>query len=91
MVSLGYIDTISNEAIRQVLKKSKLKPWLSEMWCIGTVTGDYLANLEDVLDVYSQPAEAGVVRLSFDERPCQLLDHVLTSIPPKPNATRKEH
>ena len=53
------------------------------MWCIGTITGDYLANLEDVLDVYSQPAEAGVARLCFDERPCQLLDHVLTPIPPQ--------
>ena len=61
------------------------------MWCIGTITGEYLANLEDVLDVYSQPAEAGVVRLCFDERPCQLLDHVLTPIPPKPGATQKEH
>ena len=47
--------------------------------------------MEDVLDVYSQPAEAGVVRLCFDERPCQLLDHVLTPIPPKPGATQKEH
>ena len=61
------------------------------MWCIGTITGEYLANMEDVLDVYSQPAEAGVARRCFDERPCQLLDHVLTPIPPKPNATQKEH
>ncbi|MBU6123085.1 transposase [Hymenobacter siberiensis] len=61
------------------------------MWCIGTLTGEYLANREDVLDVYAQPAEAGVVRLCFDERPCQLLDHVLTPIPPKPGATQKEH
>ena len=57
------------------------------MWCIGTITGEYLANLEDVLDVYAQPVEAGVVRLCFDERPCQLLDHVLAPIPPKPGAT----
>ena len=42
-------------------------------------------------DVYSPPAEAGVVRLGFDERPCQLLDHALTPIPPKPGATQKEH
>jgi len=61
------------------------------MWCIGTLTGEYLANREDVLDIYAQPAEAGVVRLGFDERPCHLLDHVLTPIPPKPGATQKEH
>jgi hypothetical protein len=61
------------------------------MWCIGTITGEYLANLEDVLDVYAQPTQAGVVRLCFDERPCQLLDHVLMPLPAKPNATQKEH
>ncbi|WP_188563936.1 transposase, partial [Hymenobacter frigidus] len=61
------------------------------MWCIGTLTGEYLANLEDVLDVYAQPVVAGVTRLCFDERPCQLLDHVLSPIPAKPGATRKEH
>ena len=57
------------------------------MWCIGTITGEYLANLEDVLDVYIPPAKTGLVRLCFDERPCQLLDHMLTLISAKPNAT----
>ena len=61
------------------------------MWGIGTLTGAYLANLEDVLDVYAQPAVAGVTRRCFDERPCQLLDHVLSPIPAKPGAARKEH
>ena len=37
------------------------------MWCIGTVTGEYVANMVEVLDVYQQLAEAGVVRLCFDE------------------------
>ena len=61
------------------------------MWCIETITGEYLANLEDVLDGYAQPAAAGVTRLCFDERPCQLLDQVLSPIPTKPGATRKAH
>ena len=61
------------------------------MWCIGTITGEYLANMENVLDLYAQPKQEGVARICFDERPCQLLDHVLTPIPAKPNSTRKEH
>ena len=61
------------------------------MRCIGTITSEYLANLEDVLDVYAQPAEVDVMRLCFDERPCQLLGLVLTPSPPKPGATLKEH
>jgi DDE superfamily endonuclease len=72
-------------------KKSQLKPWLKKMWCIGTMSGEYLSNMEDILDLYAQPAEVGVARICFDERPCQLLGHVLTPIPAKPNSTRKEH
>jgi hypothetical protein len=61
------------------------------MWCIGIINGDYLANMEDILDLYAQPQEEGIVRLCFDERPCQLIEQVLTPIPPKANSTQKEH
>lgn len=61
------------------------------MWCIGQITGDYLANMEDILDIYASPAFPGIVRLCFDERPCQLLDNVLTPIPAKVGQTKKEH
>jgi len=64
---------------------------LKQLWCIGTGTGEYLADPEEVLDVYAQAPQAGVVRRCFDERPCQLLDHVLAPIPPKAHATQKEH
>jgi hypothetical protein len=62
-------------------KKSKLKPWLKKMWCIGTINGEYLANMEDILDLHAQPQQEGISRLCFDERPCQLIDHVLTPDP----------
>ena len=61
------------------------------MWCIGTINGEYLANMEDILDLYAQPAQAQTVRLCYDERPCQLIDHVLTPIPAKPGMSQKEH
>jgi DDE superfamily endonuclease len=61
------------------------------MWCIGTINGEYLSNMEDVLDLYAQPQAENIARICFDECPCQLIDHVLTPIPPKPNATQKEH
>jgi len=47
--------------------------------------------MEDVLDLYAQPQQEGTARICFDERPCQLLDHVLTPIPAKPHSTQKEH
>lgn len=61
------------------------------MWCIGTINGDYVAHMEDILDLYAQPAQADIVRICYDERPCQLIDHVLTPISAKPGVSRKEH
>ena len=56
---------------------------------IGTIDGEYLANMEDVLDLYSAPKEEGVARICFHERPCQLLDHVITPTAAKSNCTQK--
>lgn len=61
------------------------------MWCIGTITGEYIANMEAILDLYAEPAVANEVRICYDERPCQLIDHVLTPIPAKPGVSQKEH
>lgn len=61
------------------------------MWCIGKITGEYLSNMEDILDLYAEEPQDQVVRLCFDERPCQLLDDVLTPLPAKANCSRKEH
>ena len=46
--------------------------------------------MEDILDLYAQPQEEEIVLLCFDQRPCQLIDQVLTPIPAKPNATQKQ-
>jgi hypothetical protein len=61
------------------------------MWCIGKITGDYLANMEDVLDLYAEPAQQGVARICFDERPCQLLGEVIAPMRAKPGQTVREH
>jgi hypothetical protein len=45
--------------------------------------------MEDVLALYHRPAEAGVSRLCFDERPCQLLDDALLPLPRQPGLPRK--
>ncbi len=45
--------------------------------------------MEDVLDLYEQPAQADVVRLCFDERPCQLLDEVYAPLPLTPGQTKR--
>ena len=32
----------------------KLKPWKKQEWCIPKVSGEFVARLEDVLDLYHQ-------------------------------------
>jgi hypothetical protein len=63
---------------------------LKKQWCIGQIDGAYLANMEDVLDVYAQPVEPLTARLCFDERPCQLLGEILAPLPAAPGQVVKQ-
>jgi DDE superfamily endonuclease len=45
--------------------------------------------MEGVLRLYEQPAATGTVRLCMDERPCQLLDEVMTPLPVKPGVPKR--
>lgn len=45
--------------------------------------------METVLDFYNAPAEEGVVRLTFDERPCQLLADTVEALPPQKGKRKK--
>jgi len=45
--------------------------------------------METVLDFYNTPAEEGVVRLSFDERPCQLLADKVEALPTQKGKSKK--
>ena len=47
--------------------------------------------MEDVLDVYEQPYDPKRPVICFDERPCQLIDDVISPIPMKPGSPKKEH
>ncbi len=36
-------------------EKNEVKPWLVEEWCIPKADAEYVAKMEDVLDVYQCP------------------------------------
>jgi hypothetical protein len=46
--------------------------------------------MEDVLDLYAQPADPTVARICFDERPCQVVGDVLAPVPMQPGHSRKQ-
>jgi len=55
MVELEYVESVSGETVRQVLKKNELKPWLKEQWCIPPeANAEFVCAMEDTLEVYRQ-------------------------------------
>ena len=62
MVKLTEHDSLSRETVRRRLAENDLKPWRKDMWCIPQVDGEYVARMEDVLDLYAEapdPEAAG--------------------------------
>ena len=88
LVELKIVDSISRETVRKS-KKGELEPWLRKRWCIGRITGEYLAQMEDILDLYEEACDPRYPCLCMDERPCQLIDDVLAPIPMKPGKPTK--
>lgn len=52
--------------------------------------GEFVARMEDVLDVYARPHDPGVPVVCMDEKPYQLLGHARGPIPAAPGHDRKE-
>ncbi|MET4312691.1 IS630 family transposase [Bradyrhizobium sp. RT4b] len=66
------------------LAENDLKPWRKDMWCIPKVDGEYVARMEDVLDLYAEAPDAKRPLLCFDESPVQLIGEARQPIPAKP-------
>ena len=48
-------DSVSCENIRHRLDENDLKPSQKKMWCIAKIDGEYIARMEDLLDLYAEP------------------------------------
>ena len=84
MVKLTDHDELSRETVRRRLAENHLKPWRRTMWCIPKVDGEYVARMEDVLDLYAQPPDPLRPVICFDESPTQLIGEVRQPIPAEP-------
>ena len=68
LVRLTAHDSISRETVRRRLAENDLKPWRKDMWCIPQVDSEFVARMEDVLDLYAEAPDARR-RLSVSMRP----------------------
>jgi transposase len=77
-------DSLSPETVRRRLAENGLKPWRKDMWCIPRVDGEYVARMEDVLDLYAEAPDPKRPVVCFDESPVQLIGEVRQPIPAAP-------
>ncbi len=51
-----------------VAQKNELKPWQHEQWCIPAVGAEFVAAMEDVLDLYEEEDDPRYPKVCFDEK-----------------------
>ena len=84
MVSLTEHVSLSRETVRRRLAENDLKPWRKDMWCIPQVDGEFVARMEDVLDLYAEEPNPKRPVVCFDESPTQLIGEMRQPIPAAP-------
>lgn len=81
---------LSRATIGRVLQRNALHPHINEYWCIPPEEdAEFVAAMEDVLHLYSQPYNPRFPLWCMDEKPYQLLGEARTPIPMKPGKSRK--
>ena len=68
VVRTGH-EQVSRETVRRRLAEQSVKPWQRKMWCIPCVDTEYVARMEDVLDLYSEIPDPRRPVVCFDETP----------------------
>jgi len=89
LVRLTEHEDLSGETVRRRLAENELKPWQQRMWCIPKVDAEYVARMEDVLELYAEPPDAKRPVVCFDETPTQLIGEVRTPLPAEPGKPRR--
>lgn len=73
LVTLTAHESLSRETVRRRLAEVDLKPWQKKMWCIPKVDAEYVARMEDVLELYAEAPDPERPVVCFDETPRQLI------------------
>jgi transposase len=84
MVRLTEHRSLSRDTVRRRLAEKELKPWQETMWCIPKVDAEFVARMEDVLDLYAEAPDERRPVVCFDETPRQLIGEARVPIPAKP-------
>jgi transposase len=89
MVRLTAHESLSRETVRRRLAANALQPWRQKMWCVPKIDGEYVARMEDVLDLYAEEPDPQHPVVCFDESPVQLIGETRTPIPAAPGRVER--
>ncbi len=84
LVACTELDDISTETVRRRLAENELKPWQKKMWCIPKFDADFVAHMEDVLELYAEPHDPKRPVVCFDEALKQMVAETRPPFPPRP-------
>lgn len=88
MVELEYIENISHESVRKVLKENEIKPWQKKEWCIPPEeNAEFVCSMENVLEVYKKPYNAAYPVVCMDESSKQQIQEIREPIKTTPGKT----
>ena len=89
MLRLTRHECLSRETVRRRLAENALQPWRRKMWCVPRIDGEYVARMEDVLDLYAEPPDPKRPVVCFDESPTQLIGELRRPLPPEPGQVER--
>ena len=79
MVRLTRHECLSRETVRRRLAENALQPWRQKMWCVPRIDGEYVARMEDVLDLYAEAPDP--------KRPVVCLDRSCAAMRARPSSS----
>jgi hypothetical protein len=77
-------DNISRETVRRRLGENEIKPRRKGMWCIPQVDGEFVARVEDVLNLCAEEPERKRPVVCFAESPTNSSARSVIRIKAKP-------
>lgn len=83
-------ETLSRATVGRVMQRNELRPHLNSYWCIPPKEdAEFVANMEDVLDVYQLPYDPKRPVWCMDEKPYQILGDAREPLPMRPGDIAK--
>ena len=83
-------DAISRSTVGRIMKRNEIRPHLNAYWCIPPeADAEFVANMEDILDVYQRPYDPKFPVWCMDEKPYQILGESREPLPMRPGDTAK--